>query len=102
MHRKSLTGEVIAVTSERFYMRTTLIRFAHVVQRASRASTDGLFTVAQVRDRAGIGRSLVIQILERLDRLGVTRRLGDRRSLRPDFESVFSGIGVMKVNGKHL
>lgn len=102
MHRKSLTGEVIAVTSERFYMRTTLIRFAHVVQRASRASADGLFTVAQVRDRAGIGRSLVIQILERLDRLGVTRRLGDRRSLRPDFESVFSGIGVMKVNGKHL
>jgi selenocysteine-specific elongation factor len=96
MHRKSLTGEVIAVTSERFYLRTTLIHFTHVVQRASVTSEDGLFSVAQVRDLAGIGRGLVIQILERFDRLGVTRRVGDRRTLKPDFESVFFGIGVVK------
>jgi hypothetical protein len=49
-----------------------------------------------VRDLAGIGRGLVIQILERFDRLGVTRRVGDRRTLKPDFESVFFGIGVVK------
>jgi selenocysteine-specific elongation factor len=97
LHRKARTGDVIAVTPERFYLRTTLIRFAHVVQRAARATNDGLVTAAQVRDLSGIGRGLVIQILERLDRLGVTRRLGDRRSLQADFESIFSGIGLAKA-----
>jgi selenocysteine-specific elongation factor len=36
-------------------------------------------TAAQFRDEIGIGRGLAILVLERLDRDGVTRRVGDTR-----------------------
>jgi selenocysteine-specific elongation factor len=94
LYRKARGGEVVRVTAERFYLSTTLLRFARIVGKAARASADGMFSAAQVRDATGIGRALAIQILERLDRLGATRRVGDRRSLHPDFESLIAGIGL--------
>ncbi len=39
----------------------------------------GQMTAAQFRDRIGIGRGLAILVLERLDKDGVTRRVGDAR-----------------------
>ena len=33
----------------------------------------------------GIGRSLAMEILECLDRLGITQRIGDTRKMRKDF-----------------
>ena len=102
LQRRIKRGELVRIDPQRVYLRAAIVALARLVEATAKAVPGGQFNAAQYRDQAGIGRSLVIQILERLDRLGVTRRLGDRRSLRPDFESVFSGIGVMKVNGKHL
>ena len=45
----------------------------------------GLFTAAQFRDASGVGRGLAIEILECLDRLGITQRIGDARKMRKDF-----------------
>jgi selenocysteine-specific elongation factor len=85
LHRKSKTGEVVRVTEERFYLRSTLARFAAIVDEVSRSGQEGKFTAAQVRDRTDIGRTRVIEILECFDSLGITLRAGDLRSLRRDF-----------------
>ena len=85
LHRKAKTGEVVRVTPERFYLRGTLARFAAIADAVSRAAPDGRFSAAQVRDRTDIGRTRAIEILECLDRLGITQRIGDVRALRKDF-----------------
>jgi len=85
LHRKARTGEVIRVTPERFYPRATLAQLAAVAQAVAQAAPGGQFTAAQFRDRSGIGRGLAIEILECLDRLGITQRVGDVRKMRKDF-----------------
>ena len=88
LHRKARTGEVIRVTPERFYPRATLAQLAAVAQIVAQAVPAGQFTAAQFRDRCGIGRGLAIEILECLDRLGITQRIGDVRKMRKDFVPV--------------
>lgn len=88
MHRKAKTGELVRVTPERFYLRGTLARFAAIAEAVSRAVPGGKFSAAQVRDRTDIGRTRVIEILEALDRLGITQRIGDQRTMRRDFEPI--------------
>jgi len=39
------------------------------------------FDAATYRDRSGLGRNLTIEVLEHLDRTGVTRFRGGRRHL---------------------
>jgi selenocysteine-specific elongation factor len=85
LHRKSRGGEVLRVPPDRFYPRTTLATLAATAQAVARASPTGTFTAAQYRDATGIGRGLAIEILEFLDTLGITQRLGDARKLRKDF-----------------
>ncbi len=88
MHRKAKTGEVVRVTPERFYLRGTLAQFAAIAEAVARAVPAGKFSAAQVRDRTDIGRTRVIEILESLDRLGITQRVGDQRTMRKDFEPI--------------
>ena len=88
MHRKAKTGELVRVTPERFYLRGTLAQFASIAEAVSKSVPGGKFSAAQVRDRTDIGRTRVIEILESLDRLGITQRIGDQRSMRKDFEPI--------------
>jgi selenocysteine-specific elongation factor len=85
LHRKAKTGELVRVTPQRFYLRATLVQFAAIAESVFRASPNGRFSAAQVRDRTDIGRTRVIQILECFDRLGITQRIGDLRVMRKDF-----------------
>ena len=84
LHRKSRGGEVMRVPPDRFYPRTTLATLAATAHALARANPNG-FTAAQYRDATGIGRGLAIEILEFLDSLGVTQRVGDARKPRKDF-----------------
>ena len=88
LHRKSRTGDLIRVTPERFYPRATLARLAEIAQLTAQAMPGGQFTAAQFRDQCGLGRTLAIEILECLDRLGITQRIGDARKLRKDFAAI--------------
>ena len=88
LYRKSRTGEVMRVGTDRFYPRATLAQFAAIAQVVAQADAGGQFTPAQYRDRAGIGRSLVMEILDCLDRLGITQRMGDVRKMRKDFVAI--------------
>ena len=85
LHRKARTGEIIRVTPERFYPRATLAQLAAVAQAVTQTVPGGQFTAAQFRDACGVGRGLAIEILECLDRLGITQRIGDVRKMRKDF-----------------
>ncbi len=85
LHRKAKTGEVMKVTVDRFYPRSTLATLAAVAQATAQAQANGQFTAAQYRDATGVGRSLAIEILEFLDTLGITQRVGDARKMRKDF-----------------
>jgi selenocysteine-specific elongation factor len=84
LHRKSRTGDVMRVPPDRFYPRATLATFAATAHALARANPNG-FTAAQYRDATGVGRSLAIEILEFLDTLAITQRVGDARKLRKDF-----------------
>jgi selenocysteine-specific elongation factor len=84
LHRKSRGGEVMRVPPDRFYPRATLATLAATAHALARANPSG-FTAAQYRDATGIGRGLAIEILEFLDTLGITQRVGDARKLRKDF-----------------
>ena len=85
LHRKAKTGEVMKVTADRFYPRSTLATLAAIAQATAQAQPSGQFTAAQYRDATGVGRSLAIEILEFLDTLGITQRVGDARKMRKDF-----------------
>jgi len=85
LHRKSRTSELIRVGTDRFYPRATLAQLAAIAQAAAQAAPGGQFTVAQFRDASGIGRGLAMEVLECLDRIGITQRIGDTRKMRKDF-----------------
>ncbi|MBI3043186.1 MAG: selenocysteine-specific translation elongation factor [Betaproteobacteria bacterium] len=84
LHRKARGGEIMRVPPDRFYPRATLATLAATAQALARSSPNG-FTAAQFRDATGIGRSLAIEILEFLDTLSITQRIGDARKMRKDF-----------------
>ncbi len=84
LHRKARTGELIRVTP-RLYPRATLAHFAAVTQVITQTVPGGQFTAARFRNASGVGRGLAIEILECLDRLRITQRIGDVREMREDF-----------------
>jgi selenocysteine-specific elongation factor len=85
LFRKARTGEVMRIAGDRFYPRATVAALASVAQTTAQSQANGLFTAAQYRDATGLGRSLAIEILEFLDSLGITQRMGDARKMRKDF-----------------
>jgi len=85
LFRKSRTGDLIRVGTERFYPRATLAQLAAVAATVAQAESGGQFTVAQFRDASGVGRGLAMEILECFDRLRITQRVGDIRKIRGDF-----------------
>lgn len=73
---------IVEVAPDHFFLRESLAEI--VAGAAALAAEDGEITAARLRDRLGIGRNLVIQLLEFLDVQGVTYRRGDIRHLRAD------------------
>jgi selenocysteine-specific elongation factor len=74
-------GKLHEVAHDHFFLRDTvgeMVGFA-----ADLDATVGLFSAAQFRDRMQNGRKVAIQILEFLDRHGVTVRRGDLRRINP-------------------
>ena len=72
-------GRVHEVAHDHFFLRDTVGEM--VVIAAELDAAVGLFSAAQFRDRLDNGRKVAIQILEFLDRHGVTMRRGDLRRI---------------------
>jgi selenocysteine-specific elongation factor len=79
LHRAVRLGRVAKVVDNRFFLPQSLARLAAIARELADESPEGTFTAATFKDRSGIGRNLTIQVLEHLDRMGVTRRQGDAR-----------------------
>ena len=95
LYRKAKTGEVMRVAGDRFYPRPTLAALASVAETTAKAQANGQFTAAQYRDATGLGRSLAIEILEFLDTLGITQRVGDARKMRKDYVAILGEPAAM-------
>jgi selenocysteine-specific elongation factor len=83
LHRKAKGGEVVKVAIDRFYLRATIDKLAQAARDVAQAAPNGLFTAAQFRDAIGATRAVAIPVLEALDRMGVTQRVGDNRRVKP-------------------
>ena len=79
MKRLERFGRVAAVAPNRYFLPETVARLGEIARELAEADADGTFAPGAFNDRARVGRNLTIEILEYLDRIGVTRRVGDKR-----------------------
>ena len=70
-------GEVIEVSSDVVLLRENFERMKSAV--ADFISKNGPATVSELRQKLRTSRRIMVPLLERLDREGVTRRVGDKR-----------------------
>jgi selenocysteine-specific elongation factor len=98
LHRKAATGDVVRVTAQRFYPRELMADLAAMATALAAEAADGTFIAAQFRDRAVVGRTVAIEILECLDRLGITQRVGDARKIRKDFVPILGAPGTPRAS----
>ena len=71
------------------FLPQTVRELATVVDELIDASAGEGFTVREYRDRIGIGRNAVIEILEYFDRIGLTLRNGQVRLRRRPSNELF-------------
>jgi selenocysteine-specific elongation factor len=83
-------GRVLRVAPNRFFPPETIARLAAIAGTLATAAEEGGFPAGQFATETGIGRNLAIQVLEFLDRIGVTQRVGE---LRHVIRSVDDALG---------
>ena len=71
-------GLAVRISPTRYYLPERLLQLADVAADLHRT---GPFTVRQFRDATGVGRNVVIEVLEHFDAKGFTRRQGDTRTV---------------------
>jgi selenocysteine-specific elongation factor len=87
LKRTARIGESYPVAHDHYFTLSAVMQLADIA--VGIASKHGAISAATFRDRIGTGRKLAIQILEFFDRVGFTRRAGDRHVLRqPELFSV--------------
>jgi selenocysteine-specific elongation factor len=74
-------GLLRRIARNRFFLPATIDQFAAMAQELDREREGEGFTAADFNRVSGVGRNLSIEILEYLDGIGVTRRIGSRRRL---------------------
>ena len=79
LQRMAAEGAVIKVSAKRYFLPETIARFREIVLELAQTLPDNVFSAADFRDKVGIGRNAVIEILEYFDRTGLTRRHGQVR-----------------------
>ena len=71
-------GLAVRISPTRYYLPARLRELANAAVVLERG---GPFTVRQYRDATGVGRNVVIEVLEHFDAKGFTRRQGDARKI---------------------
>ena len=82
LRKMARLGLLHQVVRDLFYTDAVLRRLAAMLLQL--AGENPVIEVAAFRDAVGLGRKRSVQILEYFDRIGLTRRMGDRRQIRPD------------------
>ena len=76
--RLARQGLLVRVAPNRYYLPQTVAELAAHARTLAAESADGQYDAAGYRDRTGIGRNLTVQVLEFLDRAGLSRFDGRR------------------------
>jgi len=79
-------GKLYKVTDNRYFLPQTLKELASIA--AGLSEKDSL-TVAEFRNHSGVGRNLVVELLEYFDRIRFTQRINDKRQLLARVEDKF-------------
>ena len=74
-------GKVDEIAHDHFFLRGTVAEMVEIAAELAARAPNGQFTAAEFRDQLDNGRKVAIQILEFLDRHGVTLRRGDLRRM---------------------
>ncbi|RON24198.1 selenocysteine-specific translation elongation factor [Pseudomonas brassicacearum] len=82
LRKMARLGLLHQVVRDLFYTDAMIRRLAAMLLQL--AGHDPVIQVAAFRDAVGLGRKRSIQILEYFDRIGLTRRMGDKRQIRLD------------------
>ncbi len=77
-------GRLIRVSTNRCYLPVTLTEITEIAADLATATEDLAFSAAEFNRATGVGRNLAIELLEHLDRVGITVRLGELRHLRAE------------------
>ncbi len=79
LERLERFGRLLRVAPNRFFLPRTVSDIATLAATMTDASEEGGFTAADFNRATGIGRNLAIEVLEFLDKAGITQRHGDLR-----------------------
>lgn len=90
LHMAARLGRVDQLRPDHFFLRTTTAEIVAILREVEAVAPDGWITAAAFRDRVQNGRKVAIEILETLDRHGVTLRRGDLRRINPHRADLFS------------
>jgi selenocysteine-specific elongation factor len=82
LRKMARLGLLHQVVRDLFYTDAVLCRLAAMLMQL--AAQNPVIQVSAFRDAVGLGRKRSIQILEYFDRVGLTRRFGDKRHIRLD------------------
>ncbi len=80
MQRLMKLGELLQVVRDLYITPELAVGYARIVARLE--AEEGGALAARFRDETGLGRKRAIQVLEFFDRVGYTRRAGERHRLR--------------------
>lgn len=94
LKRAGRMGLVHEVAHDSFFARSVIAAIVEILQDIAAGKEKGEFVAADLRDRLGNGRKVSIEILEFLDRHGVTIRRGDLRRLNPHRLDLFGPSGT--------
>ncbi len=84
LQRYEAFGRLLCIAPNRFFLIETVVALAATAASLQAEADEGGFAAATFARATGVGRNVAIQILEFLDRIGVTRRLGElRHVIRP-------------------
>ena len=86
-------GLVHEIANDHFFPRPVVGEIVAILRDVAERAPGGDFTAADLRDRLDNGRKVAIQILEFLDRQGLTIRKGDLRRLNPHRLDLFGDHG---------
>ncbi|PZO67452.1 MAG: selenocysteine-specific translation elongation factor [Paracoccus denitrificans] len=76
-------GRVDQIRNDHFFLRSATAEMVDILREVQASADDGWITAATFRDRVQNGRKVAIEILEYMDRQGVTLRRGDLRRINP-------------------
>ena len=75
----------VRISDTRYFLPDRLLELGEL---ASKLNARAPFTVRQFRDASGVGRNVVIEVLEYFDGRGFTQRLGDTRRVVGDLSQI--------------